>query len=313
MYRGIRVFFSVSTLALVLSACSMGDIPFVGDDDEKGKGAAAGKASETEKTPEEFYQSGKDFLSEGRYLKAIKQFSEIERLYPFSKLAAKSQVMMAYTHYKDATYDEAISVIERFTRFSPGHEDISYMYYLKALAWYDRIADVKRDQRITNQAMTALEEVVKRFPQSSYARDAKLKIDLVRDHLAGKEMEIGRYYLKDRKFVAGINRFSRVVKKYERTSHVEEALYRLTESYLALGIEAEAKKSAAVLGYNYPDSRWYKYAYRLLEEGKNSPQAGGERWYSFILSIGEDDKTESRPLGRENEADSWFTSLKDLF
>lgn len=267
-------------------------------------------ANEQDLSDQELYDLGKARLDEGRYQSAIEQFEEIERLYPFSPLAAKAQIMVAYSQYKDEEYDDAILTIDDFIRLHPGNKEIGYMYYLKALSFYDRIADVKRDQGITQQALAALKEVQRRFPDSGYARDAKLKTDLVKDHLAGKEMTIGRFYLKDRKFIAAINRFRKVVDEFQNTSHVEEALYRLVESYLSLGLMQEAKKNAAVLGHNYPSSKWYKYAYRLVEEGENSPVALTEKsWFQDWLTTGNDPE----PLPKDDKADSWFNSILDAF
>lgn len=262
-------------------------------------------------TAEELYSLGKQKLDEGSYKGSIEQFQEIERLYPFSKLATKAQVMIAYTYYKDEEYDDAVGVIDRFVKYHPGNEDVQYMYYLKALCYYDRIVDVKRDQKVTQKALESLEEIVRRFPESKYERDAKLKIDLVHDHLAGKEMEIGRFYLKSKKFIAALNRFKKVIEKYETTSHAEEALYRMTEAYLSLGLEDEARKNAAVLGHNFPKSKWYKYAYRIVEEGKDSPIPVTERsWFKEMLTFQGSAEVD---LPKDDKADSWVNDLINIF
>ena len=195
---------------------------------------------------------------------ASKQFDEVERQHPYSVWATKAQLMAAYTHYQNSKYDDAIIAADRFIQLHPGNRDVAYAYYLKALSYYEQITDVSRDQRVTERATKALEEVVRRFPDSQYGRDSKLKLDLTRDHLAGKEMEIGRYYLRQGQYLAAINRFRRVVENYQTTTHIPEALHRLTESYLALGVVEEAKQTAAVLGYNYPGSEWYTDSYALL-------------------------------------------------
>ncbi len=274
-------------------------------------GSSKNEENKEEPPVEELYQTANDLLEKRKYKKAIENYQEVERLYPFSKLATKSQVMVAYAYYKDEEYDDAVNVIDRFVKLHPGNVDVEYMYYLKAISYYDRISDVKRDQQITEKALSALQEMVRRFPQGEYARDAKLKIDLVRDHLAGKEMEIARFYLKQRKYIAATNRFQSVIDNYETTSHVPEALYRLTESYLLMGITEEAHKNAAVLGHNYPDSKWYKYAYRLVQEGENSPKDKSGSWFNTILAR-EDESSKSKELVRENEVDTRVEKVKSV-
>jgi outer membrane protein assembly factor BamD len=191
--------------------------------------------------------------------------------------------MAAYALYQDNQFDEAILAADRFIQLHPGNRDIAYAYYLKAICYYIQITDVGRDQKITQEALRALEEVVRRFPDSRYARDAKLKLDFTRDHLAGKEMEIGRYYLKQAEYLAAMNRFKRVVDDYQTTTHVPEALERLVECDLALGMTDEAKKNAAVLGYNYPGSHWYSDAYELVTNTGN-PGEGGPSWFSRAVN-----------------------------
>ena len=172
--------------------------------------------------------------------------------------------MAAFAHYQAEEYDQAIVTLERFIRLNPGNDQIAYAYYLLALSYYDRISDVERDQRMTELARNSLEEVVRRFPETDYARDARLKLDLTLDQLAGKDMEIGRWYLRQGHYQAAIGRFQRVVDEYETTTHVPEALHRLVESYLSLGLRSEAERVAAVLGYNYPGSDWYQDSYAVL-------------------------------------------------
>ncbi len=259
-------------------------------------------------TAEQLYDRGKTSLARRSYHESIRDFEEIERLYPFSKLSGNGQVMIAYALYKNEEYEASIDVIDQFVKLNPAHSDIAYMYYLKAISYYERIADIKRDQGITEKSLATLKEVRRRFPDTYYARDAKLKEDLVYDHLAGKEIEIGRFYLKNRKYIAAINRFKEVIKNYEKTSQIKEALYRIVEAYLSLGMLEEAKKNAALLGHNYPSSKWYKYAYRLVEEGKNSPESLKEKsWFSEWLT------TEDKPdLPKDNKADSWIKNLFDF-
>lgn len=210
------------------------------------------------------YNNAMDTLQVGKTRQAAKLFDEVERQHPYSTWATQAQLMSAYSYYLVDAYDDAIPALERFIDLHPGNRSAAYAYYLRALCYYEQIADVTRDQGNTELAQRALSDVIARFPNTPYARDATLKLDLVRDHLAGKEMEIGRYYQKRDQFLAAINRFKTVVDQYQTTTHVPEALERLTESYVALGVFEEAQKTAAVLGYNYPGTDWYMDAYNLL-------------------------------------------------
>jgi outer membrane protein assembly factor BamD len=204
-------------------------------------------------------------MSKGNYRAAKKDFEEVERQYPYSPWAIRSQVMAGYASYISTDYDEAIVTLERFVKLHPGNKQVSYAYYLIALCYYEQISDVGRDQKMTERAMRSLQEVIRRFPDTEYARDAKLKFDLTQDHLAGKEMEIGRYYQSRDENLAAINRFKYVVDNFQTTSHVPEALHRLTEIYLELGVKKEAVRYAAVLGHNFPGSDWYKYSYKMIK------------------------------------------------
>ena len=236
-----------------------------------------------EKPVDELYNKAMDQLTDERYATAAKTFDEVESQHPYSVWATKSQLMAAYALYEDGQYDQAILAAERFIQLHPGNRDTAYAYYLKAISYYIQITDVGRDQRTTQLALRALDDVVRRFPDSKYARDAKLKLDFTRDHLAGKEMEIGRYYLGQREYLAAMNRFKRVIDNYQTTTHVPEALERLVECDLALGLTDEAKKNAAVLGYNYPGSNWYTSAYDLVT-GSGTPGAAGPGFFSRAFS-----------------------------
>lgn len=220
----------------------------------------------TEQPVEELYNAAVDQLEQGNYQEASTAFDEVERQHPYSSWAVKSQVMAAYSLYMANSYDEAVLALDRFIQFHPSNKDVPYAYYLKGLCYYEQISDVGRDQMMTELALKTLNELLTRFPESQYARDAKLKIELTYDHLAGKEMDVGRYYQTRGQWIAAINRFDSVVKKYQTTTHVPEALHRLVESYLALGLKDEARKAAAVLGHNYPSSRWYIESYALLKD-----------------------------------------------
>lgn len=246
----MRKYLALCVLVISLTACSSS---------EKDKKDEAPKTS-----AEILYNDAMDLMEEQRFKPAIKKFEQVEREFPFSRWSIRAEMMTAYGYYKMEDYDQAIPALEHFIKLHPGNKDVAYAYYLKALSYYERIADIRRDQEITKQAKHALQEVVARFPESDYARDAQLKLDLVEDHLAGKEIEIGRYYMKKGNTLAAINRYKRVVEKFKTTNHTDEALFRLTEAYVALGIFGEAQKYAAVLGHNYPESKWYEASYDLL-------------------------------------------------
>jgi len=226
-----------------------------------------------EKPVDDLYNQAMDQMVGEDYAKAAGTFGQVESQHPYSVWATKSQIMSAYSLYESGKYGEAIVAADRFIQLHPGHRDVAYAYYLKAICYYMQITDVGRDQKVTEQALRALDDVVRRFPDSKYARDAKLKLDFTRDHLAGKEMEIGRYYLRAGEYLAAMNRFKRVIDNFQTTTHVPEALERLVECDLGLGLTKEAQANAAVLGYNYPGSRWYQDAYGLMT-GTGSPVTG---------------------------------------
>ena len=215
---------------------------------------------------ETLYSEAKSRLDNGNTRLAAALFDETERQHPYSPWARRAQLMSAFSYYVAQDYNAAISSAQRFLSIHPGNKDAPYAYYLIALSYYEQISDVSRDQSITEQARVALREVDRRFPTSEYAADARLKLDLVNDHLAGKDMEIGRHYQRNGQWLAATLRFQNVVNEYETTSHTPEALYRLTESSLALGVPSEAVKYAAVLGTNYPGSKWYEKAFDLVQE-----------------------------------------------
>jgi outer membrane protein assembly factor BamD len=230
-----------------------------------------------EKPVDDLYNQAMDEMVEERYDQAATSFDQVESQHPYSVWATKAQLMAAYAQYEGGNYDEAIINADRFIQLHPGNRDVVYAYYLKAISYYVQIVDVERDQKTTELALKALDDVVRRFPDTKYARDAKLKLDFTRDHLAGKELEIGRYYLKRGQYLAAMNRFKRVIDQYQTTTHVPEALERLVECDLALGLTAEAKQNAAVLGYNYPGSEWYGDAFALLK-GSQEPDAQTQSW-----------------------------------
>jgi outer membrane protein assembly factor BamD len=261
-YRVSRaLWLGIVALLPMLSACGSSS-------DQTAKAAPVGPV-------EDLYNNGVDALNARRFSTAGDQFAAVEQNYPYSTWAVNAQLMSGYSLYLQNKYTDAIGTLDRFIQLHPAHRDIAYAYYLRALCYYEQIADIARDQKGTEQAMNALREVVTRYPDTSYARDAKLKIDLCFDHLAGKEMEIGRYYQKQNLYTAAIGRFQRVVDDFQTTNHVPEALARLTEVYLALGLKDQARKTAAVLGYNYPGSEWYTASYaQLVDDGITKSGSG---------------------------------------
>ncbi len=262
-----RVMVAIAALSLALGGCDS-------TDDEIAKIAEKNEAVEV------LYNKAFDTLQGKKYKKSVEEFEEVERQHPYSEWAARAQVMAAYAAYRGGQFDDAVVILDRFTKLHPAHASTAYAYYLTALSYYTQISDVGRDQKMTEKARAALRDVVERFPETDYARDAKIKLDLTEDHLAGKEMEIGRYYLKRSDYPAAINRFKYVIDTYQTTTHTPEALHRMVESYLRLGVIEEAKKYAAVLGHNYPGSDWYKYSYEMMQ-GNLTP----EEKKSFLKQI----------------------------
>lgn len=241
----------VVAVALAVAGCS-------------GKGKEKSDVSLEGKSPEAIFNSGEALLSKRKASKAAIRFSEVERLYPYSDWAKRSVIMSAFAHHEAEEYEESRASAQRYLDFYPADDDAPYAQYLIALSFYDQIDDVSRDQGVTFQALQALRTTVERYPDSEYASSALLKFDLALDHLAGKEMEIGRYYLKRGHYTAAINRFRIVVEDFQTTTHTPEALHRLVESYLSLGIEADAQTAGAILGYNFQGSDWYKDSHVLL-------------------------------------------------
>jgi len=246
---------SVVCLAVLVTGCSI-----------LGGGNRKEKLAYVERPAENIYNEGMDQMERNDLQKAKLYFQEVERQHPFSKWARRSMLMTAYANYLSADYEEAVSTAQRFISLHPGNESTPYAYYLVAMSYYDQIYDVGRDQATTTSAEAAMQQVVRRYPDSDYARDARLKLELTHDHLAGKEMAVGRYYLKQNQHLAAIGRFKTVVRDYETTSHVEEAMHRLVESYVSIGIIEEAKLVGSVLGYNYGSSEWYEDSYDLLSD-----------------------------------------------
>ena len=255
-------------LAAVLSAC----------------GARAPKEVPLDSlSAEQIYKKGEYALANNRKAdEAARLFSEVERLYPYSEIAKRALIMQAFSYHKDRKYDESRAAAQRYIDAYPADEDAAYAKYLLALSYYDQIDKVGRDQGLTFQALQALRAVIEEYPDSEYARSAMLKFDLAFDHLAAKEMEIGRYYLRQKHYTAAINRFRVVVEQYQTTTQTAEALYRLIECYLSLGLTDEAQTAGAILGYNYQSTDWYQDGYRLLTGKGLAPEAKGDSWLARI-------------------------------
>lgn len=298
-------FLGLAFLAFTLAACA-------GDD----------KKDKDQLPPDEpvavLYNRAADLMDRGSYKDAATQFSEVEREHPYSQWATRAQLMEAYAQYQNLDYDAAVGTLDQFIELHPGNSNIAYAYYLRALCLYERIADVRRDQAFARDALKGMQEVISRFPDSVYARDAALKIALINDHLAGAEMEVGRWYLGQKQYIAAIGRFRTVVEKYQTTSHVPEALERLVECYLSLGITDEAKATAAVLGYNFPGSDWYQDAYRLLVRENLAPEPQDDSWIGRVWRgmfgndkpdnavKASDDTKIGPPPGEEDDNDTWI-------
>jgi outer membrane protein assembly factor BamD len=232
---------------------------------------------------EELFTQGEMALEAGRRpQESLRYFQEIERLYPYTEYSKRALIMQAFTLHKSKKYEEARAAAQRFLDFYPDDEDAAYAQYLMALSYYDQIDDVGRDQGLTFLALQGMREVIEKYPDSEYARSAILKFDLAFDHLAAKEMEIGRYYLKRKHYAAALNRFQRVVQDFQTTTHTAEALHRLVECYLALGLEEEAQTAAAILGYNYQSSPFYQDSFNLLKGRGLAPEAKGDSWLTKI-------------------------------
>jgi outer membrane protein assembly factor BamD len=229
---------------------------------------------------EQMYNQGLSRLEGRDFEGAAKKFADLDKQYPYSEWSRKALIMTAYSHFEGQQWSDAISTSKRYLQLHPASKDAAYAQYLMAMSYYNQIPDTTRDQEQTEKAVVALQELVDRYPKSEYVPDAKYKMQVARDQLAGKEMEVGRYYLQRRNYTAAINRFRDVVAKYQTTRHVEEALMRLSEAYMALGITAEAQTAAAVLGHNFPDSQWYKDAYTLLRSGGLEPREDTGSWIS---------------------------------
>lgn len=247
-----------------------------------------GKKAENDPTnvapPESMYGNADTLLGRGKYDDAAKKFEEVDRDHPYAPQARRALVMSAYAHYKNGKYDEAIGGAERYLALHPGTDEADLAQNIIAMSYYDQVKDPRRDQSTTKKAMDAYEQLLQRYPESRYAETAKNRVRTSRDLLAANEMTVGRYYLKEKNYLAAINRFRVVVSDYQTTPQVEEALLRLVEAYMAMGVVNEAQTAAAVLGHNFPDSQWYKSAYALLADSGLQPQQHEGSWMSRAWS-----------------------------
>ena len=230
--------------------------------------------------PDTMYNQGLARLHSQDASDAAKQFDKIEQQYPYTQWSRRALMMQTYSQYQDGQYDDAIASAKRYISLYPNEPDAAYAYYLDAMSNYNSIPDVSRDQERAQTALDLFNQIVQKYPKSEYVQDAKFKIEVTRDQLAGKDMSIGRFYLDRRDYPAAINRFHAVLAKYQTTRHAQEALYRLTEAYLAMGVVDEAQTAAAVLGHNFPDSEWYKSAYSLLKGKGLEPNENSSSWIS---------------------------------
>ena len=229
---------------------------------------------------EEVYNDGLARVQKGDFDGAVKKFSSLDKQYPYTEWARKGLIMEAYANYEGGFYEESVTAARRYLQSYPNTSDAAYAQYLMASSYYDQIPDITRDQEKSERAILALQELIQRYPNSEYVADAKKKLQVASDQLAGKELEVGRFYLQKRNYAGAINRFRNVVSRYQTTRHVEEALERLTEAYMAMGIVSEAQTAAAVLGHNFPDSPWYKDAHALLTKGGVEPREDSQSWIS---------------------------------
>lgn len=259
---------AILTVAVSVSACSI-----FGEKDED---VAIGPDIPAEK----LYNEGLYYLNDGKFSTAAEKFEEVDKQHPYTDWARKSLVLQAYSHYSQGNYDDAITNARRYLALYPGTEDAAYAQYILAMSYYNEIPDISRDQQRTQRALAALQEIVDKYPKSEYAEPARQRIVVARDQLAGKEMDVGRYYLNQRNYIGAVNRFRTVVSDYQTTRHVEEALARVAEAYLSLGVTNEAQTAAAVLGHNFPESRWYQDTYKLVQSRGLEPREDKGSWIS---------------------------------
>ncbi|HKD46958.1 MAG TPA: outer membrane protein assembly factor BamD [Rhizomicrobium sp.] len=274
--RAVRAGLLVLALGTAVAGCSMLGL----DKDDASNDLNKDAAQYQERPVEQIYADAWTQINKGDWENAAKQFDEVDRQHPYSVWARRAMLMSAFCSYQANKYSDAVSTADQYISLHPGSHEVAYAFYLKAISLYEQIVDVNRDQANTQGALVALQDVVQRFPDTEYARDATLKIDLTQDHLAGKEMAVGRYYLTRGDYIGAINRFRVVIEQYQTTPQISEALERLTEAYYSLGLDSEAQTAAAVLGANYPGSEWYMDAYNTLKRRNLRPQENKGSWIS---------------------------------
>jgi outer membrane protein assembly factor BamD len=274
--RPFRAGLLVMALGTAVAGCSMLGL----DKDDASNDLNKDAAQYNERPVEQIYADAWAQINKGEWENAAKQFEEVDRQHPYSVWARRAMLMSAFCYYQANKYSDAVSTADQYISLHPGSHEVAYAFYLKAISLYEQIVDVNRDQANTQGALVALQDVVQRFPDTEYARDATLKIDLTEDHLAGKEMAVGRYYLTRGDYIGAINRFRVVIEQYQTTPQIAEALERLTEAYYSLGLDSEAQTAAAVLGANYPGSEWYLDAYNILKKRNLTPLENKGSWIS---------------------------------
>jgi outer membrane protein assembly factor BamD len=274
--RALRAGLLVMALGTAAAGCSLLGL----DKDDASNDLNKDAAQYNERPVEQIYGDAWAQINKSEWANAAKQFDEVDRQHPYSVWARRAMLMSAFCSYQANKYSDAVSTADQYISLHPGSHEVAYAFYLKAISLYEQIVDVNRDQANTAGALVALQDVVQRFPDTEYARDATLKIDLTQDHLAGKEMAVGRYYLTRGDYIGAINRFRVVIEQYQTTPQIAESLERLTESYYSLGLNSEAQTAAAVLGANYPGSEWYTDAYNLLKGRNLKPVEDKGSWIS---------------------------------
>lgn len=258
-----------ATIFILLSNCSENQ---VGIDNSPSEDKAA----------EEIFNSGEKEILRKRYGDAAEKFTEVERLYPYSDWAKRALIMQVYSFHKDQSYENVVSAANRFIEFHPNDKDVPYAYYLIGLSYYDQVLAIGRDQELAKEALRVFSLITKEYPESKYASSSQIRFNFLRDHLASKEMEVGRYYLKRSHYAPAINRFRGVIEEFPTTSQVPEALHRLVEAYLSLGLVNEAQTAGAILGYNYRSTEWYDRTFVLLSSKGLKPKSSGNSWLSKI-------------------------------
>jgi outer membrane protein assembly factor BamD len=279
--QGLFRFLLVAGLALQVSACETvsSSISSISSFNPFASPKTSSDLAKDEPA-EVLFNDGLARLQSRNYEGAARKFSEVDKQYPYTSWSKRSLLLVAFSNYENRSYEDAISGAKRYVQLYPADKDAAYAQYLVGMSYFNQMPDITRDQERSQRALLAMDELINKYPQSEYVPDARQRVSIARDQLAGKEMDIGRYYLNQRNYPGSVNRFREVIVRYQTTRHAEEALMRLTEAYMAMGVVPEAQTAAAVLGHNYPDSQWYKDAFKLLESGGVAPRENEESWIS---------------------------------